>query len=86
MSLYDVAREVTEETFGRGSYHDPRVRGQHPSLPSSPATTLSQAVSQINMRKANLDHIYEEPKDSEKNRVREHELSRVLEILAQVRI
>ena len=50
-----------------------------------PTLSLEQAISQINLRRQNLDHIYEEPKDSARNRIREDELGRVLEILSQVR-
>lgn len=56
-----------------------------PNQLSVPSMTLEQAISMINLRKQNLDHINEEPKDSARNRIREHELERVLEILRQVR-
>ena len=81
MSLYDVAREVTEEVFGKGSYSDPRTRveGMGPR-------TLSQAISLINLRKQNLDHICERSRDSEEVKIREQELTHVLEILGRVRL
>jgi hypothetical protein len=59
--------------------------GAIPPLPSS--LSFEQALSQINLRKQNLDHIYEPVTVAQVgiNKIREDELERVLEILSQVR-
>jgi len=50
-----------------------------------PTLSLEQAISQINLRKQNLDHILEAHRNSIIVKHHEHELDRVLEILSQVR-
>jgi len=52
-----------------------------------PTLSLEQAISQITLRKQNLDHIYDPctPTGRALLKIREDELDRVLEILSQVR-
>ena len=51
-----------------------------------PSMSLEQAISLINIRKQNLDHIYGISIEAQKsNATRDGELERVLEILSQVR-
>ncbi len=58
-----------------------------PNQSSVPSMTLEQAVSMLNLRKQNLDHIYEPTTITAQAiiKIREDELERVLEILSQVR-
>lgn len=52
----------------------------------TPSISFEKAISLINIRKQNLDHVYGINLEAQiSNKIREEELERVLEILSQVR-
>lgn len=46
--------------------------------------TLEQAMSHLNLRKQNMDHIIDDPRRDAERRIREDELDRTLELLREV--
>jgi hypothetical protein len=75
---YDDSR--AEEALAMADYENEMTR-MYPTL------SLEQAISQVRLRKLNLDHIYEPQTSTGRGivKIREDELDRVLEILSQVR-
>ena len=79
---YDDSR--AEEALAQADHENYLARTSAQLIADAPIS-FEQAISLINIRKQNLDHILEAHRNSTVVKHHEHELERVLEILRRVR-